>query len=322
MASLKEIKGRIASVQSTQKITSAMRMVASAKLHHTQGITQNFLVYKQHLAAILESLGYQDADNEQVASASTAEGIQNNSSLSEQSETMAAPKSVLLIPVASNSGLCGAFNTNIAKATLHRIQEWKEEDASVTLMPIGKKIAHSLQNEGIEYCAQHVELLEKMGKEDIYPAVVALMNEVALMRENGAIDCVEFIYHHFKSMGSQMITIEQMPQLPLTAQPSQTSQPSKTPQPPLGGEVTQDYITEPSAAVLLQQFYPRVLNAKAYGIMLDSITSEHAARMLAMQTADDNAQELIQELTLVYNKTRQQSITNELIDIMSGKAGN
>jgi len=316
MASLKEIKGRIASVQSTQKITSAMRMVASAKLHHTQGITQNFLVYKQHLAAILKSLGYQDADNKQTASVSTTEGIQNNSSLSEQSETMAAPKSVLLIPVASNSGLCGAFNTNIAKATLHRMQEWKDKDASVTLMPIGKKIAHSLQNEGIEYCAQHVELLDKMGKEDIYPAVVALMNEVAQMRENGAIDCVEFIYHHFKSMGSQMITIEQMPQLPQTAQPSQT------PQPPLGGEVTQDYITEPSAAVLLQQFYPRVLNAKAYGIMLDSITSEHAARMLAMQTADDNAQELIQELTLVYNKTRQQSITNELIDIMSGKAGN
>lgn len=307
MASLKEIKGRIASVQSTQKITSAMRMVASAKLHHTQGITQNFLVYKQHLAAILESLGYQDADNEQVASVSTAEDIQNTSSLSEQSETMATPKSVLLIPVASNSGLCGAFNTNIAKATLHRMQEWKDKDASVTLMPIGKKIAHSLQNEGIEYCAQHVELLDKMGKEDIYPAVVALMNEVAQMRENEAIDHVEFIYHHFKSMGSQTITIEA-----LNTDCKQASSEQKE----------QEFITEPSPAILLQQFYPRVLNAKAYGIMLDSITSEHAARMLAMQTADDNAQELIQELTLVYNKTRQQSITNELIDIMSGKAGN
>ncbi len=282
MASLKEIKGRIASVQSTQKITSAMRMVASAKLHRTQQMTQTFLVYINEMQSIVEALG----------------GITSNDM--EKKATRVA-----LLPVSSGSGLCGAFNSNVSKATRTALKEYKEQGIDAQIIPIGKKILHDLKKDGLECNLDFNLIAENVGKGDAFVPCRDLVQYLQSELTAGNIDRVEFIYHHFVSMGKQVITREVLdmtvPQLQEVKKEEQV------------------YITEPSAQELIAELHPKMLNSKVYGIILDSVTSEHAARMLAMQTADDNAKELLQELTLLYNKSRQQAITNELIDIMGGK---
>lgn len=282
MASLKEIKGRIASVQSTQKITSAMRMVASAKLHRTQLMTQNFLVYINEMQNIVEALG----------------GITANDM--EKKATR-----VVLLPISSGSGLCGAFNSNVAKATRTAIKEYQEQGIDVQIIPIGKKILHEMKKEGLECNLDFNLIAESVGKDDAFAPCRDLVQYLQSELTAGNIDRVEFIYHHFVSMGKQIITREVLEM--------------SVPQLQELKKEDQEYITEPSAPELIAELHPKMLNSKVYGIILDSVTSEHAARMLAMQTADDNAKELLQELTLLYNKSRQQAITNELIDIMGGK---
>ena len=287
MSSLKEIKSRIASIQSTQKITSAMRMIASAKLHRTQGMTENFLRYMEQLRSILNDLGCASIDDDV------------DMPVEEEKK-----KSVLLIPMASNSGLCGAFNSNLSKATFKRINEWKARGTDLQLLPIGKKIYHELKKDNQPSITDYVTLMEKVEKGDPFEAVSQLTAHVLQLYQKGGIDTVEFLFHHFKSMGSQVVTVKELVLAP-----------------PKVGKVEADnpFLTEPSAEELIQALHPRLLNAEVYGTLLDSFTSEHAARMLAMQTADDNANDLLKELTLLYNKTRQQAITNELIDIMGGK---
>ncbi|MBR2193362.1 MAG: ATP synthase F1 subunit gamma [Bacteroidaceae bacterium] len=287
MSSLKEIKSRIASIQSTQKITSAMRMIASAKLHRTQGMTENFLRYMEQLRSILNDL--------------VCASIDDDVDMPVEEEKK---KSVLLIPMASNSGLCGAFNSNLSKATFKRINEWKARGTDLQLLPIGKKIYHELKKDNQPSITDYVTLMEKVEKGDPFEAVSQLTAHVLQLYQKGSIDTVEFVFHHFKSMGSQVVTVKELVLAP-----------------PKVGKVEADnpFLTEPSAEELIQALHPRLLNAEVYGTLLDSFTSEHAARMLAMQTADDNANDLLKELTLLYNKTRQQAITNELIDIMGGK---
>lgn len=296
MASLKEIKGRIASVQSTQKITSAMRMVASAKLHRTQMMTQNFLVYVEELQKILSSI--LPHNGEEVPS-----GWDNCESPSPLRGRVG--ERVCLIPISSGSGLCGAFNSNIAKATKAAISEYKSKGIEVQLIPIGKKILHDLKKEGMD-CMEDFNLsAEEVGKGDAFAACCQLVQYLQDQLSSGKTDSVEFIYHHFHSMGKQVVTRE-----PLDMSVPQLQTLKKE---------DREFITEPNENELLAELHPKMLNSKVYGIILDSVTSEHAARMLAMQTADDNAKELLLELTLLYNKSRQQAITNELIDIMGGK---
>lgn len=307
MASLKEIKGRIASIQSTQKITSAMRMVASAKLHRTQGMTENFLRYMDSLRDIMNHLNIQEDSS--MPPVTPSRPLMEGTGLEDK---------MVLIPISSNSGLCGAFNSNIAKATFRRIEELKQQGAEVALMPIGKKIVHELKKENIDCNLDYSSLMERIEKGDALPHISTLINTVLQQYEAGTITNVEFIYHHFKSMGSQVITTKELPlQSPVTHTPRKAL--------PIEGEMSEgqrgsSFLTEPSAEELIQSLFPRLLNAEVYGTLLDSLTSEHASRMLAMQTADDNANDLLKELTLLYNKTRQQAITNELIDIMGGKA--
>ena len=264
-----------------------MRMIASAKLHRTQGMTENFLRYMEQLRSILNDLGCASIEDEESVPAEEEK-----------------KKSVLLIPMASNSGLCGAFNSNLSKATFKRINEWKARGADIQLIPVGKKIQHELKKDNQPSIADYVTLMEKLEKGDPFEAVSQLTAHILQLYQKGDIDTVEFVFHHFKSMGSQVVTVKE---LVLAA--------------PKVGKVEADnpFLTEPSAEELIQALHPRLLNAEVYGTLLDSFTSEHAARMLAMQTADDNANDLLKELTLLYNKTRQQAITNELIDIMGGK---
>lgn len=305
MSSLKEIKSRIASVRSTQKITSAMRMVASAKLHHTQGMTEAFLRYKDELEKIVKTLSHNGEGDHLDGS------LNDGGNVRQDKEGL---KSILLIPVSSNSGLCGAFNSNIAKATMQRIQELESQGKKVRLLPIGKKIAHELKKVGKDFHANFVELLDKIEKSNNFTDVSTLVEQACEWQQNNDIDSVEFLYHHFKSMGSQVIQVDQLNMSPNDNVDENLQLSTFNFQP-------SSYLTEPSHEELLQSLFPRLQNAQVYGILLDSLTSEHAARMLAMQTADDNANDLLKELTLLYNKTRQQAITNELIDIMSGKIG-
>ncbi len=298
MASLKEIKGRIASIQSTQKITSAMRMAASAKLHRTQGMTEKFLRYKDGLCSILESLGY-----------------------SNETQNSCNNDNVMLIPISSSSGLCGAFNSNIAKATFYRLNELKANGNNVITAPIGKKIAHELQKNNTNFIADYIHIIENIEKDYSYNQVAQIVTNAIHLHEEGKISHIEFIFHHFHSMGSQVITRKvisldiQSHSMPMADE--ETVNTNETQE----NDKEDKYLTEPSATELITSIFPRLLNAEVYGMMLDSLTSEHASRMLAMQTADDNANELLRELTLLYNKTRQQAITNELIDIMGGKVG-
>ncbi len=269
-----------------------MRMVASAKLHHTQGMTEAFLQYYSNLQSIVKSLG--DSPTPNLFSIEE-----------ERFEEMKGAGHTLLIPISSNSGLCGAFNNNIGKATFKRIQELEQQGKQVSLLPIGKKIAHELQKTGRNFNKDFVQLLDKLEKSNTIADISALVAHAIELHQHKEIDSVEILYHHFKSMGVQTITNSSL----LLDMPQVSTQKNE------------DWFTEPSVEELLTSLFPRLLNAQVYGILLDSLTSEHAARMLAMQTADDNANDLLKELTLLYNKTRQQSITNELIDIMSGKIG-
>ena len=189
----------------------------------------------------------------------------------------------------------------------------------VQLFPIGKKIAHELKKTNKEFSTDFVDMLDKIEKSNAYTDVETLVRCVNGLYQRETIDDVEFLYHHFKSMGTQVIQVDS---LQLTTDSSmRTDDTQGASQLSAVNYQLSTYLTEPSRQELLASLFPRLLNAKVYGIMLDSLTSEHAARMLAMQTADDNANDLLKELTLLYNKTRQQSITNELIDIMSGKIG-
>ena len=287
-----------------------MRMVASAKLHHTQGMTEAFLRYKNELQLIVDSLQLT------VGSSMRTDDQQGASQLS----TLNAPLSTLLIPISSNSGLCGAFNSNMGKATLSRIQELEQMGKQVHLLPVGKKIAHELRKTERELNTDFVQLLDKIGKNNDITGVSALVAYAIELYQHKEIDEVEFIYHHFKSMGSQVIQVDSL-QLTVNSSMRADDQQQDDSQLSTLNSQLSTYLTEPSPEELLTSLFPRLLNAKVYGILLDSLTSEHAARMLAMQTADDNANDLLKELTLLYNKTRQQSITNELIDIMSGKIG-
>lgn len=285
MGSLKEIKARIASVHSTQKTTSAMRMVASAKLRRTQTLTQNFQRYSSALRSITDQLG--TTNSEQLSG-----------------------DSIVLIPISSSSGLCGAFNSNIAKATIAQLETYNKEGKRVIVMPIGKKITKEIgklkdQPTDTTYSTMN----ELVGKDGVYSEIQSFIALLQQMYREGKIQKAEIIYHHFISTGKQAIETKVLPLNPPTIVNSKDTESLNS----------KDFITEPSPQELINILHPRMLNAEMYSILLDAASSEHAARMMAMQTADDNANELLQELTLQYNKTRQQSITNELIDMMGGK---
>lgn len=282
MASLKEIKVRLASIRNTQKITSAMKMVSSAKLHHTQTMIEHLLVYENRLSAILN--GTLSAEND----------------LNSPYTTVRKVKQVAMVAFSSNTGLCGVFNANVWKALAARLHQYKAEGITVRIYPVGKKIADELHKAGYQTDDSFVTIGDKPAFEDAVRLAKVLMD----LYTTGQTDRVELLYHHFKNMAEQVLTLKTF--LPVTLP---DTDPAKE---------LQNYILEPSAEQLLALLLPKVLHLHIYSTLLDTSTSEHAARMLAMQTANDNANDLIQELTLQYNKTRQQAITNELLDIMGG----
>ena len=292
MASLKEVKNRISSVKSTRQITSAMKMVASAKLHKAQGRIENMLPYQRKLNEILTNFLSTDATIESPYTDERPVGR------------------VAIVAFSSNSSLCGAFNSNVAKMLERTLEEYQSLGReNIQIYPVGKKVEEAVKKLGFVPQGSYQEMADKPSYMQAYELAGTLMKEFL----EGRVDKVELIYHHFKSTGSQILTRDEY--LPINldkvAEEATESTAGKS-------SFNNDYIVEPSAARLITELLPKVLSQKIYTVLLDSNTSEHAAQMLAMQAATDNANELIQDLTKQYNKSRQQAITNELLDIIGG----
>jgi len=286
MASLKEIKSRIQSVKSTQTITSAMKMVSSAKLRKAQRTIENLFPYEQRLNGLLNNFLSAEEDNVSV-----------------YAETREV-KRVAIIVLSSNSSLCGSYNTNVSKRLSLTIDKYKALGVhDILVYPIGKKVAKASRNSGFEPQSNFDAVADKPS----YLDALTLADDIMRLFKNKDIDRVELIYHHFKSKSTQVLTEETF--LPIQLKPAEK------------GTVALDYIVEPDRETIMSELIPKVLRLKIYTALLDSNASEHAARAMAMQMATDNATDLLQELSLQYNKSRQQAITNELLDIIGGSFG-
>ena len=320
MASLKEIKNRITSVQSTRKITSAMKMVASSKLHHAQQMIENMLPYEGMLEHILKTFLASDVD---------AKG----------SITQARPvKTVALLAFSSNSSLCGGFNSNVLKLTQKAIDGYQKKGVKVIVYPIGRKVAEKMQKLGVATAGNFMQLADKPNSIEC----AEIGRQLQADFDNGIIDRVEMIYHHFKSAGSQILQNKTL--LPIDIEEAmdydhfrdlkstiaseeatkylQEHQKEREYENERASALNDNFIVEPDMQTILSVLVPRYVNLMVYTALLDSNASEHAARMVAMQTATDNADELLRMLNLQYNKSRQQAITSELLDIVGGSVNN
>ena len=295
MASLKQVKTRINSVKSTRKITSAMKMVASAKLHKAQGAIENMLPYERKLNKILTN--FLSADLPVESPYIKAREV----------------KRVAIVAFSSNTSLCGAFNANVIKMLLQTVGEFRTlGQDNILIFPVGKKVDEAVKRLGFEPQETSPTLSDKPS----YQEASELAHRLMEMYVSGEIDRVELIYHHFKSMGVQILLRETYLPIDLTRVVDEEEKQKE--EEVQGGEIANDYIIEPSAEELIANLIPTVLSQKLFTAAVDSNASEHAARTLAMQVATDNANELIQDLTKQYNKSRQQAITNELLDIVGG----
>lgn len=324
MPSLKEIKSRIASVNSTRKITSAMKMLASSKLHQAQTAIENMLPYENMLEHILKTF---------LVSAPDVE-------LSFDQERPV--KKVALIVFSSNSSLCGGFNANIIKTMLHAIEEYRKQGLTnddIIIYPIGRKVEEKVRKLGLRSAGSFVHLADKPNSAQCRDISV----EAGTMFLEGKVDKVELIYHHFKSAGSQVLTRRTF--LPIDLHDDVGADNDRDLSSNLATKKSQEYLknrnkqeeereqatvkplndnflVEPDLKTVLTELVPKELHLMVYTALLDSNASEHAARMVAMQTATDNADELLRELNLQYNKSRQAAITSELLDIVGGSSNN
>jgi F-type H+-transporting ATPase subunit gamma len=287
MSNLKEIRTRITSIQSTQKITSAMKLVSAAKLRHAQCDITNLRPYSEKLNEILRHL-------------SASLGNSGESLLFAQRE----PKNVALIAFASNRGLCGAFNSNIIKEIERTVnQKYKKqfEEGKLKLICFGKKIAEQLQNK-YEIWFENETLLETPNFEEVDKIASGLMNDFIHKK----IDKIEIIYNRFVNPGTQLIAVENY--LPVMNTEGKISQEADH----------ANFIFQPSEAEIVDELILKILKLQLYKALLDSIASEHGARMTSMAKATDNAIEMLRELKLKYNNARQATITNELNEIVGG----
>ncbi|MCB0807570.1 MAG: ATP synthase F1 subunit gamma [Bacteroidales bacterium] len=290
MPSLKEVRTRITSVKSTQQITSAMKLVAASKLRKAQNAILQMRPYANKLKEILQNL-----------SASLDVADQDNVYSQQRKQDK-----VLLIPVSSNRGLCGAFNSNVIKATLRTIdQKYKAQhkDGNLHLMTVGKKVTEYFSRRKYNIIESHDELFDDLNFENAGIIADKLMKLFA----TGKYDRIDIIYNQFKNAATQRLVVEQF----LPVEPvEQSGQQAKAPK--------VDYIFEPDKEEIVQDLIPKSLKIQFYKSILDSNAAEHGARMTAMHQATDNAQELLRDLSIAYNKARQAAITNEILEIVSG----
>ena len=288
MASLKETKTRIASVKSTLQITAAMKMVAAAKLHRAQQAIAGMLPYEEKLHGILQRL----LADRVVRSSLETPLLQENGS----------PR-VAVVAFSSNSSLCGGFNATAVKSLLTELSAL--EDAGLTrgqidLYPVGRKVAEAARKTGFTIRRDASALLDKPA----YEPAAELARQLTESFEKGEVGRIVLLYNHYKSNASQPPTRDIY--LPLELPAAREAQ---------GDD---DLIVEPGRKEVVEALLPKVLLLKIYTVLMDSFAAEQAARTVAMQLASDNADELLDQLTLEYNKRRQQAITSELLDIVGG----
>jgi len=285
MPSLKEIRTRIASVESTQKITSAMKLVSAAKLRRAQNAIHNLRPYSSKLNEILQNLSFDISDAHPLF------------------ETR-KPENVVLIAITSNRGLCGAFNSNVIKETHNVIHEnYKKhlQEKKLKLICLGKKAVEQLQK-SYEIVFATESLLDTPHFDEIAKIASTLIDDFIHKK----IDKILIVYNRFANPATQKIIIESF--LPIINLEKKSSKKN----------INANFIFEPTQEELVSELIPKILKIQLYKTILDSIAAEHGARMTAMAKATDNAIEILRELKLKYNNVRQAVITNELNEIESG----
>ena len=293
MANLKEVRTRINSVNSTMQITSAMKMVSASKLRKSQSTIVTLRPYASKLQEIMQHLS--------TALKNSAGGV-----YAKIHKENPEDEKILLIPVASNKGLCGVFNITVLRETLRVLNEdfkVQYDKGNVDVLCISRKIEETLLFKKYRVAGNENELLDNLSYNNTIAFAERLMKEFAEEKY----DRIVFIYNQFKSAGTHILVKEQF--LPIVSEnPTDEDNPVEE----------TEYIFQPSKDEILNTLTPNTLKLQVYKILLDSFTSEHGARMVAMTKATDNAGELLKELNLSYNKARQGAITNEIIEIVSG----
>lgn len=287
MPSLKEVKNRISSVVSTQQITKAMKMVAAAKLRKSQDRIMQMRPFARKMASIFQNLSAAQADD----------SSDNWFSKPRQEEK------ILIIPVTSDRGLCGSFNSNVFKGVLRLIQEKYESQGKkgdITILPIGKKSADFFIKRKFKVVNNHVNILSQISFGRVSEAAQFVMDSY----RDGAYDKVEIVYNEFKNVATQLLRTEQF--LPVVLPKTEVKQ------------AQTDYIYQPNRTEILEGLIPKSLKVQLFKAVLDSNASENGARMTAMDKATENAGELLKELRLTYNRTRQAAITKEILEIVGG----
>lgn len=283
MANLKEIRIRITSVNSTKQITSAMKMVSASKLKRAQRAIEQMRPYSEKLSKIIQNVSSNAGETE--------------SAYSKESEN----KRILIVPISSNRGLCGAFNANVLKKTQHIILSNRNADISV--FPIGKKVNDSLKGKYKNHLESFPEHPHGVFDELSFDNVAAIAEVIMKAYREDTFDKVILVYNSFKNAAVQIVKEEQFLPIELNEE---------------NGSANTDYIFEPSEVEILEDLIPNSLKVQLYKSLLDSFAAEHGARMTAMHKATDNAEDLLKSLKLTYNKLRQASITNEILEIVSG----
>jgi F-type H+-transporting ATPase subunit gamma len=283
MANLKEVKQRITSVVSTQQITKAMKMVSAAKLRRAQDKITMMRPFSQKLTTILNNVSAASEGNLDLIYAEKRDS-----------------KKVLLVPITSDKGLCGAFNSNVIKATSATIAE-QFAGAEITVMPIGKKSFEFFKKSNYTLIDDYQGLFQDLLTDKIFSAANHAMNAFV----KGDFDQVVLVFNEFKNVATQVVRAEQF--LPMANEGIKSEAKTET-----------DYLLEPSREFIIEELVPKALRVQFLKAVLESNASEHGARMTAMDKATENAGELLKELRLMYNRTRQAAITNEILEIVSG----
>ena len=288
MASLKEVRSRITSINSTQQITKAMKMVAAAKLRRAQDGILQMRPYAQKLSEMLSTVS---AGAELAAESPYSQG--------------GAANRILIIAITADRGLCGAFNSNVVKATLTLIAEQynsQNRQGHVDILAIGKKGAEAFVRRGLKVNTSYVDTLAGLSFANARSVAEHVMDTFVA----GQYDRVEIVYNEFKNVATQVIQVEQF--LPIVSATTHSARPVSN----------VDYIFEPTEEAIISELIPKTLKIQLYKALLESNASFFGAQMTAMDKATENAGELLKELRLVYNRTRQAAITTEILEIVGG----
>jgi F-type H+-transporting ATPase subunit gamma len=291
MPSLKEVRIRIASVKSTRQITSAMKMVSASKLRRAQNAILNMRPYANKLHEIMKNLSSDMEDS--------SEGVYGADR---------GNNKILIVPITSNRGLCGAFNANVSKAAanlIHKEFQSQYNAGNVHIYCIGKKGADGLKSLGFKADSINSSIFDELNFENVVAIANQLMEDFVAKKY----DRIILIYNQFKNAAVQILQTEQL--LPVAAVKTEENQETEK-------HVEANFIFEPNKEEILEALVPKTIKIQMYKAILDSFAAEHGARMTAMHKATENADELLKQLNLSYNKARQAAITNEILEIVGG----